>query len=175
VVSSRPTAPLLEGRFVVRTFHPEDLAAIEPQAAQALDIPRHARLEYGRQFAESGSAFTVWEVFERPIASLLEGGAPDMPPAPLFCGGHLRRHPGYATLWGLFGVGHARAKLFLLRRVRHYLSGLSERRVDAQVAADNGAACRWAQLLGLTEEARHRAAMPDGGDMVIFTRLRDAG
>lgn len=141
----------------VAAFEPEDLLLIDPQAAQLADIPRDQRLECGWQFKENGSAFTLW--------GAIEGEA-----RPIFCGGHLRRHAGYASLWGLFSVHHARARLFLLRTVRRYVGGLSERRIDAQVASSNAGACEWARLVGLVEETRLRGAMPDGSDMIYFVK-----
>lgn len=138
-------------------FRPEDLLLLEPQAAQLMDIPEARRLEFGAQFAAEGSAFTLWDMTPRGLR-------------PIFCGGALRRYPTYATLWALFSIHKPRVPVHLTRTVRRYVAGLTEARVDAQVAADNRGACGWARLIGLVEETRLRAAMPDGGDMVIFVR-----
>jgi hypothetical protein len=133
------------------------LLLLEPQASQVNDLPRDKRLEYGFQFAEGGSAFTLWDHTSAGVQ-------------PIVCCGALRRHPGYATLWALFSVHKPRVPIHLTRTVRDYVASLRERRIDAQVAAGNRGAMGWAKLIGLDEETRLRGAMPDGDDMVIFIR-----
>ncbi|KPH59186.1 hypothetical protein [Novosphingobium sp. ST904] len=139
-----------------RLFQPEDLLQLRPQNSQLLDIPEDKRLEYGWQLTE-GSAFTIWD--ETP-----EGVRP------IFCGGAHRRHAHYAMLWGLFSIYRPKVPAHLTRSTRKFVSRLRERRVEAQASADNAAACGWVRLIGLTEEARLRGAMPDGTDMVIFVK-----
>lgn len=143
-------------KLEVSLFAPEDLLLIKPQAAQLRDIARDKRLEYGHQFAATGSAFTLW--LHEPV------------PVPLFCGGHVRQHTGYASLWGIFAERHREARLFIARTIRRYVADLSHERIDAQVASSNEAACGWARLIGLVEETRLRAAMPDGSDMIYFVK-----
>lgn len=140
-------------RLIAKIFEPEDFLLLEPQEAQLLDIPQAQRLEYGWQFKEGGSAFTLWE------------GA-----RPIVCCGALRRHPGYVQLWALFSRHKSRVPVQLTRIVRRYIASLSEAVVEAQVAASNGGACGWARLIGLEEETRLRARMPDGSDMVVFVK-----
>lgn len=138
-------------------FNPEDLLLIEPQDSQLLDIPADKRLEYGWQFAEGGSAFTIWG--ETPAGL-----------RPIFCAGALRRHPGYVELWAVFSRYRNRVPMFVTRATRNYIASLTERRISTQVAASNRGACGWARLVGLEEETRLRHAMPDGSDMIIFVK-----
>lgn len=137
-------------------FQPEDLLLIEPSVRQLLDIPRDQRLDYGHRFAAGGSAFTLWRTGPEPVV--------------LACCGALRMHRQYAQLWALFSRHLPRVPVAMTRIVQRYVAGLTEARIDAQVAASDGGACGWARLIGLAEETRLPGAMPDGGDMVIFRR-----
>lgn len=141
----------------VRLFEPEDLLRLQPQQAQLQDIPEAQRLEYGWQFKEQGSAFTLWD-------DTADGMRP------IFCGGALHRHAEYAALWGLFSIHKPKVPSFLTRTVRHFVSTLRHARVDTQVSADNPGALGWARLIGLEEEARLHGAMPNGADMVIMVK-----
>lgn len=138
-------------------FQASHLTALELQATQASEREWDSLLTAVRQFEEAGNAFTLLDLH----AGMWR---------PLFCGGALERHPGYATLWGMFSVHKPRVPVQLTRGVRTFVAGLPHRRVDAMVAAWNVPALGWARLIGLREECLLRAVNPDGSDMVVFVR-----
>lgn len=143
--------------LTARLFVPEDMLVLDVQQSQLLDIPAGQRLEYAERLANGGSAFTLWD--RRDSAMVV-----------MACCGAIRVHPGYAQLWALFSRHMPRVPVAMTHIVRRYIGSLTEARVDCHVSAANAGACGWARLIGMTEEARLRGAMPDGSDMLIFTR-----
>lgn len=136
----------------VKVFETADALALlvhEPQR-----IEWHDRQALAARFAAHGNAYTIFDGNGRPI----------------FCGGAVEMHPGHAQLWAVFGCDKRGNMVRVLRATREFIAGLPHRRVDTPVL-DRPEAIRWAELLGLTCEARHRAAAHDGGDVLIYSRV----
>lgn len=137
----------------VERFIPEDLAEMAVQPVQReLGCDPIAR---GRALSQGGQCFTV------------RNGA-----APLFCGGVMVTHVGYATMWSAFALDAGPEMLGITRRTRLFMSRLSYKRIDAMVRGDHRAGHRWVQQLGFAVEARLHDYFEDGGDAVIYRLKR---
>jgi hypothetical protein len=135
----------------VRPFTPSDALDLVVQDSQQLEW--HARQKVLARFTDAGNAFTIVDADGRPV----------------FCGGAVEQHADYAQLWAVFAADKRGAMTRVLRATRHFIAGLSHRRIDAPVL-DRPEARRWAELLGLTCEARLGGAAHDGGDILIYVR-----
>lgn len=137
----------------VRPFTPQDGLELVAQESQRLEW--HARQKVLARFAEAGEAFTITDAEGRPI----------------FAGGAIEQHDDYAQLWAVFAADKRSCMARVLRATRHFIAGLDYRRIDTPVL-DRPEARRWAELLGLTFEARLAGAAHDGGDILIYVRHR---
>lgn len=139
----------------VERFRPEHAEAMAISQIGARDLEWHDRRKILQAYADGLEGFTVRDGDGRV----------------LFCGGHVERHPQYATLWAVYAEGIGpRSWGWLLERTRRYILELPHRRVDAMVAPGT-AAGRWAKRCGLRPETTLMAAAPDGGDMLIYRRM----
>lgn len=144
--------PFAAGDFAVlarRPFTDMELAMDEGSALAA-----------GQLYEASGPAFTAW---------CDDGGEVEA----LFVGGAQVHHDGYATLWAAWARGAEAYAVFLTKRARHFVRSLNHRRLDAYVGANNPGAAGWCRLLGLSEETRLQAIYPDGGESIVFSRIRE--
>lgn len=137
-------------------FKVEDALELILQPSQLAEFTWHDRRKAAEMFANAGHAFTL-----RDDA----GNA-------LFCGGAVERHPGYVNLWGMFALGKRMGGLKLRTMSRRFIDRLPHARVDAFVP-DAPKAMRWAQLIGLTYETRLHGAAADGGDLLVYRRIKE--
>lgn len=145
----------MSGGFTVAPFRAQDVAALQLQTSQLVDLRWHEARDMGETLASApGRAFTVRDAAGRVI----------------FCGGAQDRHADYATLWALFAQGKREGMIFLWRRTRHFVASLPHARVDALVEADDARAIVFARAIGLREEHRMPGASPNGGAIAIFSR-----
>ena len=141
----------------IAPYVPGDAASVTPQDAQLRDWPIDLRPHLAAMAAK-GRAFTL-RADGRVLAIV----------------GLLEVHRGAATGWAVMAQGCWGHMGELTRIVRQYLDDQPYRRIDMLVRADFAAGHRWARRLGFAREATLRAWSPDGGDMVMFARFREAG
>ena len=137
----------------VRPFTPQDGLELVAQVSQRLEW--HDRQKLLARFAAAGNAFTIVDAEGRPI----------------FAGGAVEQHADYAQLWAVFAADKRGCMARVLRATRHFMAGLQYRRIDTPVL-DRPEARRWAELLGLTFEARLASAAHDGGDILVYTMFK---
>lgn len=132
----------------VAPFHAADSAIL------SADMEGHVR-----KMASGGMAFTFRAADERV----------------LLISGILRVHATTGTAWAIVLPGIWGHMGRITRMMTDYFDGLDLSRIDMLVRADFLPGLRWAARLGFTREAVLRRWAPDGGDMVMFARIREAG
>lgn len=91
---------------------------------------------------------------------------------PVACGGLYELWPGRALAWTYLGASVGREFVALHRTVKRHLELAPWRRVEAYVEAGFPQGHRWVRTLGFTLEGFLRGFMPDGKDMVLYSRVR---
>lgn len=133
-------------------FRPHHIAAMDVQAWQ------RDGLLAGETYAQCGPAWTALDRHDRPI----------------FSGGLAWVGPGYAHAWAVMAKGKGAALVAITREVRHVVTGSGFRRIELFCDARRREAIRWAELLGFEREGIKRAALADGGDVIVFAMVRQA-
>lgn len=139
----------------IRPYAAGDEALIEIQPAQLVQ-PHHPI----PNLVALGHAWTV-RAYGRVVA---------------ICG-FMMNHAAYVTAWGSFAPNKRMALVPIVRAIAVEICAAvaAFRRVDMMVVRDFAPGHRLALELGMTPEATLRAAGPGGEDMVIWTRVREAG
>jgi len=139
--------------IAVIAFEPAHLRAIELRPEQAGEVPTQG-VGSG---AQHGPAFTVLDESGRvvTIAGLAE------------------IHDGYASAWAMIGVSARRHMPQIVRAMRGVLESARYARVDMAVRADWQQAHLLARRLGFESAGLQRKFWPDGGDAVIYARIRE--
>jgi hypothetical protein len=89
------------------------------------------------------------------------------------CAGVLDRGEGRGLAWALLAGDLGPAGFVALHRaVAAGLPSLPYRRIEAHVAADFAPGRRWATMLGFAFEGVMRGYQADGGDALMFARVR---
>lgn len=92
---------------------------------------------------------------------------------PVVIAGLFEKWPGAAVAWAYVSEAAGRHMVAITRIVQRFLELKAPRRVEATVDAEFDAGHRWAELLGFEREGLLRANRPDGGDQVIYSRIRN--
>lgn len=77
-----------------------------------------------------------------------------------------------AVAWTLISESAGRHFVELHRYVDNFLDNSDFRRVESTVDVDFEAGHRWMKMLGFEVEGYMRAYKPDGGDMVLYSRIK---
>lgn len=139
--------------ITVIPFQPAHVLAMQVQPAQMAVIPTLA--EYADTAGIGGPAWTV----------LYDGVI-------LCCGGMIEIWQGRWQGWTLLSADCGRHMLALTRTVRRLFSGVDPRRLEAYVYTDFEPGHRWMRALGFKPEGIMYGFGEDGGDMVMYARLR---
>lgn len=80
-----------------------------------------------------------------------------------------------AFLWSLISAHAGKEMLRIHKEVRRRLQDFNKqyRRIEITVDAGFTQGHRWAKMLGFEIEGYMKAYRPDGGDMVMYSRIRD--
>jgi hypothetical protein len=142
--------------LLIRPMAPADLLAIDPQAAQA-DVWRMQDLaDVAVDLLRAGEAMTVRDADGRV---LLIGGVRPV-------------HDECLWLWSILSGQIGARMVALSRAVARWLDGHGVRRLQFTCAVEHEEGLRWAALLGFQMEARLQAFGEDGGDHLLFARIR---
>lgn len=137
--------------IAIEEFAPEHAAAIELQAMQAGERGE------GCDYAAGGPAWTVRDGNGRIIG----------------CLGFIKVAPSYAVAWALLAENKRNSLVALTRVARRVIEGAGWRRIELHTRADFEAAMIWAEMLGFEIESVKRKAATDGGDVLVWVRLRE--
>jgi hypothetical protein len=137
----------------VAQYLPHHLAMIDVQSWQ-----REGLLD-AHVYAQAGPAWTAFDETGRAI----------------FAGGLAWVGPGYAHGWAVLALGKGHALIEITRQVRGVLADSGFRRIDLFADPRRPAAVRWARLLGFKREGIKRAALADGGDLLVFAIINREG
>lgn len=132
--------------------------ALRPQAAQSdMALDEASRVATARALQAQGPAWAV----------LADGEV-------LCLAGVSEQWEGRGLAWCLLSESAGRHMLRLTRAVGRYLSALDYRRLEMYVDAQFGAGCRWAEMLGFTNETPQGMAgfLPNGNRAFMYGRAR---
>lgn len=92
----------------------------------------------------------------------------------IFIGGVVPMWQGRAAVWSLVSTYAGSDMLRIHRKVRQKLNDFNEkyRRLEMTVDVGFTQGHRWAKMLGFEVEGYMRAYRPDGGDMLMYSRIR---
>lgn len=133
----------------VEPYAPDHLAMIEVQPGQREALHR------AEVYFEAGPAWTAFD----------EAGVP------IFVGGFARLGPSYMHAWCVMSARAGHALWAITAITRRLIANGGWRRVEMMTDARFEQANRWAKLLGFELEGVRRAAMADGGDMLVWARI----
>jgi RimJ/RimL family protein N-acetyltransferase len=139
----------------IRPFHVEHLKALKLQPSQRQLGPSLNEEVY--EFLSTLDAYTAF--------------APDG--EPLACAGLMDIWPGRAMVWSFISENAGRHMVGVTRAVRQFLDLKAPRRIEAYVDADFPAGHRWIEMLGFTREGYLHAFRPDGGDQILYSKVRN--
>lgn len=136
-------------------FEPEHLETImlQPQQEQ---FYAHVSPEYGQALAISGPAFT----------GILDGRI-------LGCAGVVKQWENRAIAWALLSGDLGNEFVRIHRAVKRFLDMTDFHRVEAHVDANFEQGHRWIQMLGFKPEGYMKEFNPNGGDAVLYARLKN--
>lgn len=138
-------------------FAREDAQELAIQPMQLIGRSAADNVDTALQLAAPGRAFTIRDRASRRI---------------LCIAGLAEQYPHYATGWALLAADKGGAGLLAITRaVRWFLDKREFRVVDCLIHAEQVSARRWAALLGFLPEARLSGRAPDGGDIIIYSRM----
>lgn len=135
----------------VEPFAPEHIAAIEAQPSQ------RDHLLPGERYAEAGPAWTARDDSGRII----------------FCGGFARLGVSYVHAWCVMSTDKGADLVAVTRAARRVIAGSNWRRIEMFSDERFAAATRWAEALGFALEGVRRAALDDGGDMLVWAIVKE--
>ncbi len=136
-------------------FHVEHLKAMRLQPSQA---HRAAELtDDVLQFIDGLEGYTAMSPAGEPLA---------------VCG-LMPFHPGRSMAWAFLSENAGPHMVGITRAVRRFLDMKAPRRCEMYVDAGFDAGCRWAELLGFQREGFLRAFDANGGDQIMFARIRN--
>lgn len=139
----------------VRPFTVEHLKQLQLQPAQAWCAP-HLTPDLLDWLGDTqNDAFTVFVGDE-----------------PILCGGLCTFWPGRAIAWSYVAADAGAHMVSLTRVVERFLDLKAPRRTEAYVDAEFDAGHRWVRLLGFKCEGRLEAYKPDGGDQMLYAKVR---
>lgn len=139
--------------IVVLPFAPEHAERIVPQAQQLGEI--------SGPIAAAAAQGPSWTIVERETDAVL------------LVGGLAETRADYATCWAVFGEDKHRQAAGVARAVRKVVDAAGYRRLDTLVQERFDEAMRFAWWLGFEREGMMRAYFPDGGNAVMFARIRE--
>lgn len=130
--------------------------SLVPQSAQA-GIPTEDRVADAMALAQAGPA---WAVVAEEGVVCLAGVQPQW--------------GGRAVAWALLSESVGRHMLALTRAAVRYFDGLDYGRIEMYVDAEFAEGCRWARLLGFTNETPGGMAkfLPNGNRAFMYGRAR---
>jgi RimJ/RimL family protein N-acetyltransferase len=135
-------------------FETEHLNTIMLQPAQQ-QFFSYFNAEYGQALKQSGPAFT----------GIHEGQV-------LGCAGLVKQWENRAIAWALLSGNIGNEFVRIHRAVQRFLDLTEFDRVEAHVDADFVAGHRWIRMLGFREEGYMKRFNPNGGDAVLYARLK---
>lgn len=144
--------------MIVVPMQDHHVLAIRPQAAQAMDAGDPViRLEQAKALQASGPAWAV--VGEAGVLAL--GGVAEM-------------WSGRGMAWVVLSQDAGRHMLALTRLVDRTLRALDYRRLEMYVDAQFAEGCRWARVLGFTNETPEGMVgfLPNGNRAFMYGRSR---
>lgn len=143
--------------MIVRPWEPGDTDRIELQEAQ--DVLRdHLSSVDLQPLSDAGLAMTA-EVDGKIIA--IAGLAPQW--------------EGRAIAWALLSNHSGDHFVRINREVRRFLIKSGIRRIEATVDVGFTQGHRWLKILGFEPEGYMKAYRPDGGDQILYSRVRHYG
>lgn len=130
--------------------------SLVPQEAQAW-IPAEDRVADALTLAKAGPS---WAVVAEEGVVCLAGVQPQW--------------GGRAVAWALLSASASRHMLGLTRAAKRYFDGLDYGRIEMYVDAEFAEGCRWARLLGFTNETPGGMAkfLPNGNRAFMYGRAR---
>lgn len=127
-----------------QTFH-LGMLSVQPKQKRAL-LPADV-------YAEAGAGWTAFDGTGRVI----------------LCAGLAWVGPGYAHAWAVMCDSKGADFVAITRATRRIIAAAGYRRLELFVDAGDAAALKWALLLGFEREGVKRAALKDGGDMIVMS------
>lgn len=91
---------------------------------------------------------------------------------PVAIAGLWDKWPGSAVAWAYLSTAAGPHLLAVTRAVQRYLDVCAPRRTEAYVDVGFEAGHRWMEVLGFEREGLLRANRPDGGDQILYSRIR---
>ena len=141
-------------------FQAIDLSLLQLQPAQLADWPEGDELvARGAVFAQSEHAYSFVNDKTEIVA----------------CAGLLVNHANCMTAWALLSQMVLSDFLAVSRWLRRFHEKLVCRRVDMMVRGSFTNGHQWARLMGFEHEGVQRAWFPDGDDLHVYARVREAG
>jgi ribosomal protein S18 acetylase RimI-like enzyme len=142
--------------MMIAPFHPDHLASMLLQPAQAGVQPLLGDPAYGASLAQAGPCYSA----------VVDGVV-------IACAGLIPQWQGRAVAWALISNAAGPHFLGVHRAVRRALQVHDFRRVETGVVVDFEEGHRWAKMLGFEREGRMRAYTPDGRDCDLYARVRE--
>lgn len=137
----------------VRRTRLSDFERIEAQAEQHIEV---ANL----------TPFEMANAVTHPSYTAVKNGNP------IAMFGLLPISPGWYRAWGIVSTAARPHMLFITRGLRLFLETFRYNRIDMTADTRFERATRWPELLGFTRVATLRKAAPDGGDYILFERVK---
>lgn len=141
--------------FLVTPMLPEHPRLLAIQEAQAFARFLVAERDYCEALAKAGPAYSAF----------VDGEV-------VACSGVVERHAGVWQAWALVSQAAGSHMLQITRATLAFLASFNANRIETAVDAKHDAGHRWAAILGFEREALMRKWMPDGGDAVLYARVK---
>lgn len=140
---------------------------------EKLDVPHVIAVGAKLQTAQQTTIQTMDEAYARTLianrgvawAVLLDG-------EPIACGGIAEAWRDRAIAWSMITPAVFDHFRLLHRCVLSVLDEAPWARIEMDVRADHASGCRWAEHLGFEREGVRRRFTPDGGDMVLYAKVK---
>ena len=140
--------------MIVRAFADGDLERIELQEAQAGALAAYSHVNLV-ELSEQGLAFTM-----------------EHSGAVVAIGGLCPQWTGRAILWGLLSKHSGAHFPAIHREVHRKLIRCKITRIEATCDVGFKQGHRWLKMLGFNVEGHMAAYRPDGGDQILYSRVR---
>lgn len=135
--------------MIVAQLTADHLAQIRPQAAQSFEA------------AVQGLAVPPGDGWAAVVAGQTVAAA-----------GLIELWPGRAYAWALLDRDAGQHMVGIVRAIRSRLDAACLRRIEMAVDAEFKPGARFAELLGFHLESRARAYFPNGGEGLVYVRIR---
>ena len=90
----------------------------------------------------------------------------------LLCCGIIPFHANRYHAWTLLSVHASRHMPFIIKAMKGFIESLDCRRLEMTIREGFTAGIKWARILGFEPEGLMRAYGEDGGDFILYARIR---